>query len=217
MMSLGVDPGAHGAMALVASPAPGGRPVLVGVWRVDKPDLGAYYAVACQVFQRVAAILAGATPAITVEDIPPFGQARTAAGLARRQGLLLGALFSAGLQGPVLLNPLQWAGAYGGHVRRGKADGGAHRLVEAAALVDCRGLTLTVDQAEAVLIAGSALLLRGEWRLDHLPEVGKKVRADHLRGAAEMMPAKKTRKKATAEESSGVRKARRGRQGPPVS
>lgn len=208
MMSLGVDPGAHGAMALVASPAPGGRPVLVGVWRVDKPDLGAYHAVACQVFQRVAAILAGATPAITVEDVPPFGRAKTAAGLARKQGLLLGALFSAGLQGPVLLNPLQWADAYKGHVRRGKdkADGGAHRLVEAAALVDCRGLELTVDQAEAVLIAGSALLLRGEWRLDHLPEVGKKVRADHLRDAAEMMPAKK--KKATAEESSGVRKQR---------
>ncbi len=197
MMSLGVDPGAHGAMALVASGYQMGRPVLVGVWRVDKPDLGAYHTVACQVFLRVAAILAGSTPAITVEDIPPFGQARTAAGLARRQGLLLGAMFSAGLSGPVLLQPLQWAGAYGGHIRRGKADGGAHRLVEAAALVDCRGLVLTVDQAEAVLIAGSALLLRGEWRLDHLPEVGKKVRAS---------------KKATAEESSGVRKARKGRQ-----
>lgn len=183
MMSLGIDPGAHAAMALIASPAPGGRPVLLGVWRVDKPDLQAYYEASCRVFQAVSAILGGATPAITVEDIPPFGQARTAAGLARRQGLLLGALFSAGLSGPVLLNPLQWAGAYGGHVRRGKADGGAHRLEEAATLVDCRGLQLTVDQAEAVLIAGSALLLRGEWRLDHLRDV------------AEMMPAKKTRKK----------------------
>ena len=107
----------------------------------------------------------------------------------------MGALFSAGLQGPVLLNPLQWAGAYGGHIRRGKADKGAHRLVEAAALVDCRGLELTVDQAEAVLIAGSALLLRAEWRLDHLPEVGKKVRAP--------------KKKATAEESSVVRETRK--------
>ncbi len=171
--------------------------MLVGVWRVDKPDLGAYYEAACRIFERVAAILAGATPAITVEDIPPFGQARTAAGLARRQGLLLGAMFSAGLGGAVLLPPLQWIDAYKGRVRRGKdkADGGAHRLVEAAALVDCRGLDLTVDQAEAVLIAGAALLLRGEWKLPHLPEVGKKVRAP--------------KKKATAEDSSVVRKARK--------
>lgn len=194
MISLGVDPGAHAAMALVASPAPGDRPVLVGVWRVDKPDLQAYYEAAYSVFCGVSAILAGVTPAITVEDIPPFGQARTAAGLARRQGLLLGALFSAGLSGPVLLNPLQWAGAYGGHIRRGKADGGAHRLEEAARLVNCRGLQLTCDQAEAVLIAGAALLLRGSWKLDPVPEVGKKVRAP--------------RKKATAEKSSVVRKGR---------
>lgn len=194
MMSLGVDPGAHAAMALVASPPPGGRPVLVGVWRVDKPDLRAYHEGACRIFERVSAILGGATPAITVEDIPPFGQARTAAGLARKQGLLLGALFSAGLSGPVLLNPLQWIDAYKGHIRRGKVDGGAHRLEEAAALIDCRGMQLTVDQAEAVLIAGSALLLRGEWKLvDHAPEVGKKVRAQ---------------RKATAEESSVVRKRR---------
>lgn len=192
MMSLGIDPGAHAAMALVASPAPGERPVLVGVWRVDKPDLQAYYQASFSVFCGVSAILAGVTPAITVEEVPPFGQARTAAGLARRQGLLLGAMFSAGLSGPVLLNPLQWAGAYGGHIRRGKADGGAHRLEEAARLIDCRGLILTVDQAEAVLIAGAALLLRGAWKLDHIPDAGKKVRAP--------------RKKATAEESSVVRK-----------
>ena len=193
MMSLGVDPGAHAAMALVASSAPGDRPVLVGVWRVDKPDLQAYYQASFSVFCGVSAILAGVTPAITVEEVPPFGQARTAAGLARRQGLLLGAMFSAGLSGPVLLNPLQWAGAYGGHIRRGKADGGGHRLEEAASLVDCRGLVLTVDQAEAVLIAGAALLLRGAWKLgDHVSEAGKKVRAP--------------RKKATAEESSVVRK-----------
>jgi hypothetical protein len=179
MISLGVDPGAHAAMALVASPPPGGRPVLVGVWRVDKPDLRAYHEAACRIFEKVGAILGGAIPAITVEDVPPFGRAATAAGLARKQGLLLGAIFSAGLQGPVLIKPLEWAHSYKGHVRPGKdkADGGAHRLVEAAALVDCRGLVLTVDQAEAVLIAGSALLLRGEWKLYHLPEVGKKVRA----------------------------------------
>lgn len=195
MMSLGVDPGAHAAMALLASPAPGGRPVLVGAWRVDKPDLQAYYQASFSVFCGVSAILAGVTPAITVEDVPPFGQARTAAGLARRQGLLLGALFSAGLSGPVLLNPLQWAGAYGGHIRRGKADGGAHRLEEAARLINCRGLDLTVDQAEAVLIAGAALLLRGSWKLDHIPDAGKKVRAP--------------RKKATAEKSSVVRKGRK--------
>lgn len=184
MISLGVDPGAHAGIALVASPAPGGRPILLGVWRVDKPDLRDYYQAACRAFEGVASILGGATPAITVEDIPPFGQARTAAGLARKQGLLLGALFSAGLEGPVLLNPLQWIDAYKGHIRRGKVDGGAHRLEEAAALIDCRGMQLTVDQAEAVLIAGAALLLRGAWRLDH------------LRDATEMMPAKKTRKKA---------------------
>lgn len=165
MMSVGIDPGAHAAVALIASPAPGGRPVLLGAWRVDKPDLREYFGAASVVFHRVSAILAGVTPAITVEDIPPFGQARTAAGLARRQGLLLGALFGAGLQGPVLLNPLQWAGAYEGHVRRGKADGGGHRLEEVARLVDCRGQQLTIDQAEAVLIAGSALILRGAWRL----------------------------------------------------
>ena len=82
--------------------------MLVGVWRVDKADLRAYYEAACQVFLRVAAILAGATPAIAVEDVPPFGRAKTAAGLARKQGLLLGALFSAGLQGHVLINPLEW-------------------------------------------------------------------------------------------------------------
>ena len=41
---------------------------------------------------------------------------------------------------------------------------GAHRLEEAAALIDCRGMQLTVDQAEAVLIAGAALLLRGAWK-----------------------------------------------------
>ena len=194
MMSLGIDPGAHAAMALVASPAPGDRPVLVGVWRVDKPDLQAYYEASFSVFCGVSAILAGVTPAITVEEVPPFGQARTAAGLARRQGLLLGAMFSAGLSGPVLLNPLQWAGAYGGHIRRGKADGGAHRLEEAARLINCRGLDLTVDQAEAVLIAGAALLLRGSWKLDPVPEVGEKVRAP--------------KKAATAEGSSVVRKRR---------
>ena len=197
MMSLGIDPGAHAAMALVASPAPGDRPVLVGVWRVDKPDLQAYYQASFSVFCGVSAILAGVTPAITVEEVPPFGRAMTAAGLARRQGLLLGALFSAGLSGPVLLRPLQWAGAYGGHIRRGKADGGGHRLEEAAALIDCRGMQLTVDQAEAVLIAGAALLLRGVWVLDHVPDAGKKVRAG--------------KRRATAEESSVVRK--RGKKG----
>lgn len=186
MMSLGIDPGAHAAMALVASPAPGARPVLLGVWRVDRPDLQAYYEASCRAFQGVTAILGGAVPAIAVEDVPPFGRAMTAAGLARKQGLLLGALFSAGLQGPVLIKPLEWAHAYKNHVRPGKnqADGGAHRLEEAARLIDCRGLILTVDQAEAVLIAGAALLLRGSWKLDH------------VRGVTKMMPAKKTRKKA---------------------
>jgi hypothetical protein len=44
------------------------------------------------------------------------------------------------------------------------------------------------------LIAGAALLLRGSWKLDHVRDV------------AEMMPAKKTGKKSTAEDSSGVPK-----------
>lgn len=204
MMSLGIDPGAHAAMALLASPAPGCRPLLIAVWRVDKSDLGAYHDAAVSIFRGVSAILAGATAAITVEDIPPFGRAATAAGLARRQGLLLGALFSAGLQGPVLVKPLEWARAYGGHIRRGKADGGEHRLEEAARLVDCRGMKLTVDQAEAVLIAGSALLMRGAWKLDHVPEAGKKVKKQG--DVKDSLTASKRSRKATAEDSSGVGK-----------
>jgi hypothetical protein len=181
--SLGIDPGATTGIALLSCEE-GKRPLVRRAWVVRGKDLDIYGCLAYDIIGRALDLHRIATDSrdrlpVWIEEVPSFGRASVAASIARRQGILIGACALRGLGEPTRINPLAWAGLYGGHVRKGKAEDADHRRVEARTLFDGSELLeeMPVDVTEAALIAGAGFLSRGGWKLDHIPQVGKKVRA----------------------------------------
>lgn len=164
LLTIGADPGASGALALCRC-APGQKPELLDCWWLRGATDGAYFQAALTACLRLQALAGRRVDIVWIEEVPPFGRAGTAAGLARRQGLILAALSMISAPDATRVLPNEWWAVWGDHIQRGKseADGGFHRFTEAANLLGGRSKELaagSVDAAEAALIAGAAGLHR---------------------------------------------------------
>ena len=168
ILALGADPGRHGGLALVQM-CRGELPELLGVWRFQGEGMDGYFDRATQAALDAQELRAGRPVKAWIEEVPPFGRAQVAAGLGRRQGLLIASLLVASFPDPERVLPLVWPQQWGGRIRSGKdkEDKGLHRLDEvgrlfqpgARELLDrLGGASVIVDAAEAVLIAGAACI-----------------------------------------------------------
>ncbi len=169
VLALGADPGKHGGLALARCRV-GVLPELLGCWSFSADRMGPYLDRALGAALGAQALRAGKPVAVWIEEVPPFGRAQVAAGLARRQGLILAALHIAGFPEPDRVLPLSWAKHWRGQIRSGKdkETEGAHRIDEVGKLFQPGALELlracgpvgrddrVVDVAEAILMAGAA-------------------------------------------------------------
>lgn len=161
ILTLGIDPGASGGVALCACEAER-KPLLLGAWSVTGEDLYDYTMSAFRALQAAQTLLGGLPVEVWIEEVPAYGRAQVAAGIARRQGVLLAVLAVSGWHARRVL-PGFWWDVYGSQIRRGKdKNDDSHRLVEALTVLNgaeqLRGMP--VDVVEAALIAGACGLRR---------------------------------------------------------
>jgi len=164
-LCLGLDPGAHSALALVeplVEPGPRGeRARLVRLVTVSAPMSSAWAARAFDAADVIAVGARGRQVVGWAERLPPAGRNgwQGALRLAERRGQLLQALSGAG----ICIDPIayallsEWTSAIG--LPSKKLGDGDHRVAEAERLVQMPADTLrglgdcTIDAAEALLIA----------------------------------------------------------------
>ena len=164
LLTIGADPGASGGLALCRCVS-GQKPELLGAWLIEGSGDGGYFQAALKAAFQLQATAGKRVDIVWVEEPRPFGKPGAAIGLARRQGLILGALSMIAAPEATHIQPSEWWAVWGDNVRRGKddADDGAHRRTEAMSLLTGRLgdlQRLPVDVSEAALIAGAAGLHR---------------------------------------------------------
>lgn len=189
-MLVGYDPGRDAGLALLDDRG-GQRPELVQLWEIHGDD-HLWHARLASAVTECAGLLRGAAeaapegwrePLVWAEDWVPYARAdrprqQAWIGLGRRQGAFLAAWVAEAGALPTLVPPGDesvqhlgdrarqgWTRLLGVAAGKLEADGGRHRLAEAARYVDgpvrdrllaCGSRGRQVDLAEAILIAAAA-------------------------------------------------------------